>query len=348
MNALPIITATGLLITGFIPAAPAQPEAETRTVIGWSTNGFTVLQSWRHTKTITNIIPARPGPPGRTNLTARAPRIETREWSYTNVMFHSYVPGSLAHLIWTNHIAATNRRDMQIWAERGFPPDWQRQGPNVRWNTNSLIYGMRGFTALSPAWLGQSGIGQVPVTALTRRHAYARGHGMGEPGFNTSHAGRRIWFLTAANRKVTATVTRAVVRCHTTNQMRFDYTILLLDRDLPPEIEPLAVTATEQVQKFLTRPPQAIVPLPIFETEQGGYVSTGVSPLTVNTWKGGDSGSPNMIPLPGELVFYSGRSTSGPSPEMQADMDELCRQDKLNPAKYQLRWVDLEKFGPKP
>ena len=50
-----------------------------------------------------------------------------------------------------------------------------------------------------------------------------------------------------------------------------------------------------------------------------------------------------MIPLPGELVFFSGRSTSGPTPAMQADMDELCRLEGLNPVKYQMRWVDLGK-----
>jgi hypothetical protein len=86
-------------------------------------------------------------------------------------------------------------------------------------------------------------------------------------------------------------------------------------------------------------------PHPIFQTEQLGNVSTGVAPLTVNTWKGGDSGSPNMIPLPGQLVFFSGRSTSGPSQEMQEDMDELCRRAKLDPKKYQLQWVDLRKLG---
>jgi len=51
--------------------------------------------------------------------------------------------------------------------------------------------------------------------------------------------------------------------------------------------------------------------------------------------------------LPGELVFFSGRSTSGPTHEMQADMDELCQLEGLNPAKYQLRWVDLEKLTAK-
>jgi hypothetical protein len=64
----------------------------------------------------------------------------------------------------------------------------------------------------------------------------------------------------------------------------------------------------------------------------------------VQTWKAGDSGSPDILPLPGELVFVGGRSTTGPTPEMQADMDELCRLQKLDPKRYQMRWVDLSRF----
>ena len=86
------------------------------------------------------------------------------------------------------------------------------------------------------------------------------------------------------------------------------------------------------------------VPHPIYQTEHEGRVSSGIAPVTVNTWKGGDSGSPNMIPMPGELVFFSGRSTSGPTPEMQRDIDELCRQEKVDAAKYQLRWTDFSKY----
>jgi hypothetical protein len=90
-------------------------------------------------------------------------------------------------------------------------------------------------------------------------------------------------------------------------------------------------------------PPGA--PWPIFKTEQTGHVSADIPDFTVDTWKGGDSGSPNMLPLPGELVFLSGRSTSGPSPEMQADMDELCRRDGIDLKRYQMQWVDLESYG---
>ena len=73
-------------------------------------------------------------------------------------------------------------------------------------------------------------------------------------------------------------------------------------------------------------------------------MSAEVPGMSVNTWKGGDSGSPNMLPMPGELVFCNGRSTSGPSPEMQADMDELCKLERLDAKEYQLQWVDLSSY----
>jgi hypothetical protein len=73
-------------------------------------------------------------------------------------------------------------------------------------------------------------------------------------------------------------------------------------------------------------------------------VNTGIVGFTVPAWKGGDSGSPDMLPLGNELVFYGGRSTTSPSPVMQADMDKLCRLEKLDPRKYQLQWVDLSRF----
>jgi hypothetical protein len=81
-----------------------------------------------------------------------------------------------------------------------------------------------------------------------------------------------------------------------------------------------------------------------FKTEQSGNVSADVPGFTVNTWKGGDSGSPNLLPMPGELVFIAGRSTSAPDPLMQADMDELSRMEHLDARKYQLKWLDLAAF----
>jgi hypothetical protein len=51
-----------------------------------------------------------------------------------------------------------------------------------------------------------------------------------------------------------------------------------------------------------------------------------------------------MLPISGELVFFRGRSTTGPSREMQEDMDALCRLEGLDSKKYQMRRADLSKY----
>ena len=82
----------------------------------------------------------------------------------------------------------------------------------------------------------------------------------------------------------------------------------------------------------------------MFITEQTGHVSAEVAGFMANIGNGGDSGSPAMVPMPGELLFWAGMATSGPSPEMQADMDELCRRQGLNAKRYQMQWVDLSPY----
>jgi hypothetical protein len=167
---------------------------------------------------------------------------------------------------------------------------------------------------------------------------------MGPDGFGTRFAGKKVWFLTPNNQLVERRIVREIVRTAATKIG--DYTIVLFDSDLPDTIQPMRVTGSENV--FGLRSPRYPYcpggPNAILKTEQTGHVSADIPGFTVDTWKGGDSGSPNMLPLPGELVFFSGRSTSGPSAAMQADMDELCRLQKLKPARYQLQWVDLSGF----
>ncbi|GEM_PF-1623287 len=339
-----------------LPAmASAQTNVQTRESVGYFTNGAAVMEIFRVTTELVNTQRVRLPPHLLTNAAAATnpviARLRTNYYSYTNLVFDGFLPNSIPYLIWTNFIAHTNGRTMRIWSERTHPANFPTNPPTVKWNTNSLIWGMKGMTALSPSWAGQGAVGQVPLTALTRRHAYARGHGMGPDGFTDKWGGRKVWFLTRDNRLLEFTTRRAVVRTGSTNGVHRDYTIFLLDRDLPNSIEPMTVTSAEEVRKYYLNhnpPPfpaqQTVVPYPIFQAEQGGNVSSSIPPLIVNTWKGGDSGSANMIPLPGELVFFSGRSTTGPTREMQADMDELCRQEGLKPARYQMRWLDWEKL----
>jgi len=181
----------------------------------------------------------------------------------------------------------------------------------------------------------------VPITLLTRRHGYTRGHSMGPEGFGTRWRGSKVWFVAADNSVVTRTIHREVVRAG----KQGDYTLFVFDRDLPDAIPPLRVAGLVEVQtRYLASARAGIGSYPMFKTEQGGNVSADVGGFSVNTWKGGDSGSPNLLPLPGELIFCGGRSTSGPSSEMQADLDALSQMEGLNPKAYQLQWVDLSKY----
>jgi len=284
----------------------------------WFTNRAAVYKLERHP-----VPPFSPEPPE----------------AFTQKIFHHFLPDSFNYLVWTNFIAHTNGSDMKIWISRSHSVDWPAHPPTVIWNTNSLMWGMKGITGISPCWENESGVGQVPVTALTRRHAYARGHGMGPAGFNSNFAGKKIWFATTDNTVVEAIVLRNVVRTYT--DARRDYTILLLTKDLPDGIDPLRVTSASALQpKFM----EYGIPRPVFKTEQTGQVSAEVLGWTVNTMKGGDSGSPDMVPIPGELIFMGGRNTSGPSPEMQADIDELSKSANLDPKQYQLKWLDLSVY----
>lgn len=334
------LIALALMVLGAAQGRAAAPPVLLSAItnsVGLVTNGGGIWESWAITRAYSNAIP--------TNLPARLLTNEVflrryrTEYTFTNQTFQGYQTGTLTHLIWTNFIAHTNGRTLRIWSQRTHPPGWPKTPPVVEWNTNSVIWGMQGITGLSPCWEGEGNSGQVPLTVLTRRHVYTRGHSFGADGFNPDHNGQRAWFFTRDNRRIEATIKMTVVRTQVPSKR--DYSILLLDRDLPDDIEPLAVASVESVKEFYAPPSFGPAPYPLFQTEQGGNVSTGISPLTVNTWKGGDSGSPNLIPLPGRLVFISGRSTSGPSREMQEDMDELCRRARLDPARYQLRWVDL-------
>lgn len=257
----------------------------------------------------------------------------------TNFVFVHYLPDSLNNLIWTNFIAHTNGRGTFLWSQRQHPPDWPAHPPLVVWNTNGLMWDMKGLTALCPCWEKEVAPGMLPITALTRRHGYTRGHGMGPDGFRTWLAGNKVWFVTTNNGIVEVKVQREVVRATKPGQ---DYTIVLFDRDLPPTIPPIRVsTWTNFASRYFIG---TGTPAPMFLTEQTGQVNPLVPGNYVSVLKGGDSGSPNLLPMPGELVFTAGRTTSGPSPEMQKDMDELCRLGHLNPKRYQMQWVDLSAY----
>jgi hypothetical protein len=340
-----------IVASGFAVSKTAGNGFSTRSSPGWATNGPVVFRvSAKGTQVLPGPAISFRLPPENLPPEVRSAmvmfRVAANVTIVTNIVseFDHYLPESLNNLVWTNFIAHTNGRSIAIWSARQRPPDWPATPVTVKWNRKSLIWGMKGMTSLSPSWEWEGPPGNTPITALTRRHGYARGHLLGHDKIGSDFLGKRVWFLDQNNLLVTRRIRRAVV--NTVESSKRDYTLVLFDADLPNTIEPMRVVDPQEV---FTIPHCKYWYLPgtpslLFKTEQGGNVSADVPGFTVETMKGGDSGSPNMLPLPGELVFFNGRTTSGASPEMQADMDELCRLEGLDPANYRLKYVDLTSF----
>jgi len=272
-----------------------------------------------------------PAPPA-TNVLARRVVQDVIQISNT---FAGFVPGSLAEAVWAD--SRTNGRSPRMWEYWQLPAGWPTNPPVLRWDTNNLLWGRQGMTAISQVCQGMGAFGQGAITALTPRHGYVRGHGMGTSGVHPERAGQRVWFCTRDNQVIERKVQLLVVRFLDASHPG-DYSIMLFDADLPPAIEPMRVVDPVQVRrKYLFLPMEH---KPVFMALQGGIVTAGVGGWDIGV-SGGDSGNPRMLPLHGELLFLEGVSTSPPSAEMQADMDRLSRQAGLDPRRYQLQWVSL-------
>ena len=163
---------------------------------------------------------------------------------------------------------------------------------------------------------------------------------MGADGFRNVYAGKKVWFLAEDNSLIQVKVLREAVR--TLANSNRDYTILLFDQDLPGSVQLVPVLSSKELS--LKYPNLGTAPWMVLQTEQGGNVNAGLPGFSVNPFKGGDSGSPNLLPMPGELLFLCGSSSSPASEEMQKDMDQLCRLEGLNPDRYQLQWFDLSAY----
>lgn len=325
------------------------------TFAGFATNRAAVFKLW--VKSTTNVS-ANPNywPPNHPTLIAMSnrlpaevfqrtiktrlaqPQYVTNYYSFTNRVLAHWVPESLNHAVFTNIISRTNGRTSLLWSTRRHSIGWPLNKPNVAWNRDNLAWGINGLTALSPCWQQEGSCGQVPITLLTPRHGYTRGHGMGPEGFRTAFNGKRVWFVSTNDTVIEAKIRGAIVR----SGEDADYTILMFDRDLPPEIQPMRVVSTDELFPRFVWLPSASPP--VLMTEQGGRMGVELPGFSVAAHKGGDSGSPNMIVLGSDLVFYCGRTTSGPSAKMQADINDLCARQKVNPKAYQLRWADLSAF----
>jgi len=306
----------------------------------------------------------------------------SRQMTWTNAAYNTYTwlsnqPNTFSWYIWTNMIARTNGNTMDIWQTKAY--SIATRSNYVR-NPNCFMNGISNLTALSQL---QDAIGNEPMappfTALTRRHAYTRGHGAGvETGTaaitNMECAGKNVVFVGAANEIVTMTCGERV----TSNQspgVYADFTIVIFTEDLPACITPmkaLSQASLNLLQNIYYGP--TIYPtygydpsdqyatvrnpyIPI-TSERDGHLSTspgfyssgqGFSYLGPNfaypNFKAGDSGSPDMFLIGTDLAMGAGRTTApASSPVIQQVIDQLSINAHLDPALYQIELVDLTSY----
>jgi hypothetical protein len=252
--------------------------------------------------------------------------------------------------VWTNFIAQTNGRTMDMWSTRAYSAGFPDTPPILAWNTNSLLYGRDGFTAICQCSEFEDSPGQLPVTLLTRRHGFMRGHGQSAVGLQTNGlAGKRLWFCTASNTPVQMTIAAQFVRLGAlSNGPFYDYGLVIFTQDVPESITPISVISVADFQTYYYNTPD--IPYLTLGTEQNGHCATGgglIPPFIYPLLKGGDSGSPDMLPSPdNKLIMFSGRGISGFSPQVQADIDTLSLWLGLNTNNYRIRWYDLSPWAP--
>jgi hypothetical protein len=168
---------------------------------------------------------------------------------------------------------------------------------------------------------------------------------MGDSGLGTGLAGQSVWFCTASNTLVQMTVAANFIRLGTFGGQIYDYGILVFTEDAPASITPMSVLSEADYEVYYPDTPD--LPFMFFGTTAAGFCSAQVPPFVYPLLNPGDSGSPYMIPTPdNKLAMFSAASTSGASPQMQADIDTLTALVGLSTNNYQLRWYDMKPWGP--
>jgi hypothetical protein len=168
---------------------------------------------------------------------------------------------------------------------------------------------------------------------------------VGPNGLETDLAGQRVWFCAADNTVVQMTVAAFFVRDVIDPANDYDYSIVVFTTDVPEGIRPVSVISPANMEIYYSDTPD--LPYLFLATEQFGNCAANVPPFVFNIRKGGDSGSPNMIPSPdNKLIMFSGTGTTGFNAQVQADMDTLSVYEGLNPSNYQLHWYDLSPWEP--
>jgi hypothetical protein len=269
----------------------------------------------------------------------------------TNLLTRPTPTVSLPWAVWTNYVAHTNGRSIDMFTTNIYVGIGS---PRILWwNTNNLIYGAEGFTAFTTE-SGFAGIypGTVQGTLLTKRHAIFRGHGWteGNSGIIRTNV-TKSWFLTSSNTPVEVTSAAVLGRLESSNGMSYDFAIVIFDADVPDSITPVGVIMQTNFLSKYTQATNTTQRISIQQCQH--YKSTaldGTATFSHNTWVGGDSGAANLLPLPStqgrpfKLAYVSGRSTSGVTPLMLAEIDRLTVWAGLKTNDYRPTIIDLSDY----
>jgi len=369
------VAVCGIVSGGFGPGAPPAPPTLSTCEAVQLSNNVTLYSSYARPTVVDWYLYT--GQPGRQiyqvgtgpNLTLSGTQVLTNYGSsygvYAGVSnpFGSNYAQFAALVVTTPYqidvldyfLAATNGKVASLWADMPIT----NQPTGMAWNTDCLIYGVPGFTAICQAnnwtaWPFCGCPGEASITALTARHGYASGHTFGGRNglidmYQETGAYPPVWFCTASSQVVTNYIRYAFGRY--TGDGQYDYIIFMFTNDLPQSITPMNVGYYPQEPTVLLRTCQAATGpggQPGSVAAFGPSTECAVSPFNYfSSYQPGDSGSPNMVLTPDNwLVFVGGTSTTGPCDQMQADMDYLCTNSisnlGLNPANYKMQWHQTE------
>lgn len=243
--------------------------------------------------------------------------------------FAEFTVGTLNHALWTNYTANTNGKVSSLWTS-------QTPGAGA-WRSGNLLSMGTNYTALSFAWQGQEAAGKPPLSAISPRLVYSRGHSMGTAGTNSGNAGKLVYFATAAGTQIT----NAILEQITSNSGGEDWTLFVLSSNLSASITPLAVVDSSAYAA--KRPQNSFAPYPVlFSRANTSSAYSGVAPFT-SSYTSGDSGSPRMILLGGQLALIGGISTQAGTPAFSNACVYLLQRNGISLANLPT-WIDLSSY----
>lgn len=248
-----------------------------------------------------------------------------------------YPTNTLGYALETNYFARTNAISHynpatdQPWT--GYVPG-STNIARYRLNTNSVLYGKRGATAISVAQFGAT---VNRLCLVTRRHAVGLAH-YGDPS-----NGGLVWFM-GTNGVVHGMTASVGFSSGLGEQLE----VVTFTQDVPADVETARVigpltNAWQFIASFFPPPPPDVTRQ--LAVCQHGYVGVCGQPHPGGSicGQGGDSGSTGFIML-GDELLYTGVFSSKPSPFMQQKLNELTLRLGLRTNDYPLQIVNLTNY----